>query len=185
MNSGFECRDWQVAHPFLATENGCPTLSPVSSRKGWETPAPTRPQPGTHPSRFRAFFQARTGRRQLAPPQVAEGSWPHRRWCLQRITLPARTMKTCGSIPVPGRETESTQRGTPPPWGGAFPFSSLFWRNSWAYLSSFLRFANLQASRTLDRAHLEPFHKPNGINAKVGACAAHYRTLLLNSGLSS
>jgi hypothetical protein len=122
MNSGFECRDWQVAHPFLATENGCPTLSPVSSRKGWETPAPTRPHPGSHPSRFRAFFQARTGRRQLAPPQVAEGSWPHRRWCLQRITLPARTMKTCGSIPVPGRETESTQRGTPPPWGVHSPF---------------------------------------------------------------
>jgi hypothetical protein len=52
----------------------------VSSRKdGRPHPLPGHRQK-SHPSDFRAFFLARTGRRQLAPPQVAEDSWPHRRW---------------------------------------------------------------------------------------------------------
>jgi hypothetical protein len=66
-------------NPFLATENGCPILSAVSSRKGWETPAPTEPHSDSHHSRSRAFFLARTGRRRLAPPQGGCRSLPFTR----------------------------------------------------------------------------------------------------------
>jgi hypothetical protein len=127
-------------------------------------------------------------RRWLAAPQVVgrtAGAWPHRKW-LQIINPNPRTIKIRNSFPVSGRDEPGPypqKKGTPSPPGVLFSFCSLLWRGECTYLSSFLLFANLQASRTFDRAHLELFHKPNGINADVGPCEANYQTLPPKSGL--
>jgi hypothetical protein len=64
----------RVSRPFLATENGCRSF--IAERGGTPPPSPSYGQI-LRPSHSRAFLLARTGRRQLAPPQVA--GWPRYR----------------------------------------------------------------------------------------------------------
>jgi hypothetical protein len=106
----------QVAHPIFATEMGAPSFPQFHRGKGGN-PSPCRalacPRTSLIPRLFPGADQPKAVGR-------TAGAWPHCRWRLQRITLHARTMKTCGSIPLSGREPESPKKGYPLPPGGPF-----------------------------------------------------------------
>ena len=154
-----------MAHPLPAPETGCPVLSAVSSRKGREPPAPTRPRSDSYHPSSRAFFLARTGRRiqertTFTHPNPKLGA----RSCFAENYLSRAHYGNNGSIPAPAGQQKAPKRGVPP-GGGAihllFAFSAK--TNSHLFVSNCLSNSSIRGKSQISTAF--PFIKSNGINA--------------------
>jgi hypothetical protein len=152
---GWPPRRWQLVRLFLAKEDGCPILSAVSSRKGWEATALTQSPQISHHPRSRAFFLARPGRRRMAPPQVVVAD-----------NYPSHAHnEDIQFSPGSGRDTESPQESTYPP-GGRSLFVRFFGRS--VGISTLLSVAyKSERVQILDKTPLVPSSKCNGINARA------------------